>query len=153
RFKMEDVSGGVREESLVLDILRRSRLLWLGHRIVAQPVKNLLDSWDLRTAARNDASTTLKRGKVPLRLILWLPLGALALWGIYLLLMLVGQIAAQQWLVLGEATGLTLLRVFAAVALGTIWMVPIGVFIGLRPRLAGILQPVIQVAASFPAPM
>jgi NitT/TauT family transport system permease protein len=77
----------------------------------------------------------------------------LALWGIYLLVVLLRQIAVQQWLVLGEATGVTLLRVFAAVALGTIWMVPIGVFIGLRPRLAGILQPVIQVAASFPAPM
>src|SRR5262249_17511229 len=74
-------------------------------------------------------------------------------WGVYFLMLLLLRITAQHWLVLGEATGLTLLRVFAAVALGTLWMVPIGIVVGLRPRLAAWLQPVIQVAASFPAAM
>ena len=44
-------------------------------------------------------------------------------------------------------------RVLAAVALGTLWTVPVGIWIGLNPRLASRLQPFIQFAASFPAPM
>jgi NitT/TauT family transport system permease protein len=40
-----------------------------------------------------------------------------------------------------------------AVFLSTLWAVPAGVVIGRSPRLARALQPVIQVVASFPAPM
>lgn len=45
----------------------------------------------------------------------------------------------------------TLLRVTAAVLLGAAWTVPVGVAIGFRPRLARLLQPLVQIAASFPA--
>jgi NitT/TauT family transport system permease protein len=47
----------------------------------------------------------------------------------------------------------TLGRVTIAVLLGALWTVPVGVWIGLNPRLAKILQPIIQIAASFPANM
>ena len=51
------------------------------------------------------------------------------------------------------AAGLTLTRVLLAVILGTAWALPAGLAIGLSPRLSRILQPVVQVVASFPAPM
>lgn len=38
-------------------------------------------------------------------------------------------------------------------AIGTIWTLPAGLAIGLSPRLSRIFQPIVQVAASFPAPM
>jgi NitT/TauT family transport system permease protein len=63
------------------------------------------------------------------------------------------QVSLPQWAILGQALIVTLARVLGTVALGTLLMVPIGVSIGLRPRLAARLQPVIQVAASFPAPL
>ncbi len=47
----------------------------------------------------------------------------------------------------------TLGRVMLSTALGTLWAVPAGLAIGLSPRLSRVLQPVIQVLASFPAPM
>jgi NitT/TauT family transport system permease protein len=37
--------------------------------------------------------------------------------------------------------------------IGTLWTVPLGIWIGLNPKLSGKLQPFIQFAASFPAPM
>jgi len=37
--------------------------------------------------------------------------------------------------------------------LGTLWTLPVGLAIGLTPSLSRRLQPVVQVAASFPAPM
>jgi NitT/TauT family transport system permease protein len=48
---------------------------------------------------------------------------------------------------------LTLGRVILATALGTLWALPAGLAIGLSPRLSRLLQPVVQVVASFPAPM
>ena len=38
-------------------------------------------------------------------------------------------------------------------SLGTLWACPAGIAVGLSPRLSRLVQPVAQVAASFPAPM
>jgi NitT/TauT family transport system permease protein len=50
-----------------------------------------------------------------------------------------------------ENGGLTLLRVVILIALASVVWVPIGVAIGLRPRLAEKIQPVAQFLAAFPA--
>jgi NitT/TauT family transport system permease protein len=57
------------------------------------------------------------------------------------------------WRDLFRSTVVTFLRVVAAVGLATLWTVPIGVLIGRHPKWARRLQPVIQMVASFPAPM
>jgi NitT/TauT family transport system permease protein len=44
----------------------------------------------------------------------------------------------------------TLLRVFAIVLISTIIWVPLGVWIGLRPRIAEVVQPAAQFMAAFP---
>jgi NitT/TauT family transport system permease protein len=62
--------------------------------------------------------------------------------------------ASSGWLDLLQALGLgalTLLRVVILIALATLIWVPIGVWIGRRPRLAEALQPVAQFLAAFPA--
>lgn len=46
---------------------------------------------------------------------------------------------------------LTLLRVVAMVVLATLFWLPVGVWIGLRPQLAARLQPLVQFMAAFPA--
>jgi NitT/TauT family transport system permease protein len=58
-----------------------------------------------------------------------------------------------QWGSLGLDAVLTLGRVLLAVIIGTLWTIPVGLWIGRSPRLSHLLQPVVQVAASFPAPM
>ena len=62
-------------------------------------------------------------------------------------------LAGSEWLNLLRGTAVTFLRVLLAVLLATLWTVPAGVAIGRHPRWCSILQPVIQMAASFPAPM
>ncbi|VBB09743.1 Hypothetical protein LUCI_5041 [Lucifera butyrica] len=47
----------------------------------------------------------------------------------------------------------TLGRVLICICLGALWTIPVGVRIGLSPRLSKILQPIVQIAASFPANM
>ena len=48
---------------------------------------------------------------------------------------------------------LTLLRVVAMSVMATLIWTPIGVWIGLRPRVARVAQPIAQIAASFPVNM
>ncbi|HEV2719090.1 MAG TPA: ABC transporter permease subunit, partial [Thermoanaerobaculia bacterium] len=52
-----------------------------------------------------------------------------------------------------RACGWTLGRVLLSTAIGTLWTLPAGLAIGLNPRLSRIFQPIVQIAASFPAPM
>jgi NitT/TauT family transport system permease protein len=47
--------------------------------------------------------------------------------------------------------GATFLRVELTLLLAGLWTIPAGVFIGLRPRLSAIAQPIAQIAASVPA--
>jgi NitT/TauT family transport system permease protein len=47
--------------------------------------------------------------------------------------------------------GATFLRVEFTLALAGLWTIPVGVYIGLRPRLSAIAQPIAQIAASVPA--
>ncbi len=46
---------------------------------------------------------------------------------------------------------LTMLRVFVLIALASVVWVPIGVWVGLRPRVVAIIQPIAQFLAAFPA--
>jgi NitT/TauT family transport system permease protein len=46
---------------------------------------------------------------------------------------------------------LTMLRVFVLIALASLVWVPVGVWIGLRPRVAEMVQPLAQFLAAFPA--
>src|SRR4029077_14947589 len=46
---------------------------------------------------------------------------------------------------------ITLLRVVVLIALATLIWVPVGVWIGLRPKLAERIQPLAQFLAAFPA--
>jgi len=58
-----------------------------------------------------------------------------------------------EWLHLLASTATTFLRVVIAVALASLWTIPAGVLIGRHPPWVRVLQPLIQMAASFPAPM
>jgi NitT/TauT family transport system permease protein len=66
---------------------------------------------------------------------------------------LLRHVSVQAWRDLVGAALWTLGRVLASTALGTLWALPAGLAIGLSPRLSRTLQPVVQVVASFPAPM
>jgi len=63
------------------------------------------------------------------------------------------QLDAAQMLHVVWLGVLTLLRVAAMTVLATAIWTPIGVWIGLRPRVARFAQPIAQVAASFPVNM
>jgi len=59
----------------------------------------------------------------------------------------------HHWELVVEGTFLTLLRVFGCLILASFWAVPIAVWIGTSGKRLRVAQPIIQVLASFPAPM
>ncbi|HKS70626.1 MAG TPA: ABC transporter permease subunit, partial [Ktedonobacterales bacterium] len=90
----------------------------------------------------------------------WGRIAGIALVGLLALVSVVGTLAAVRLLAqvsLGEwggllvAAGATLLRTIVALAIGVAWTVPLGVAIGLNPRLARRAQPFVQMVASVPA--
>lgn len=66
---------------------------------------------------------------------------------------LVRPLSLSDWRLIWGRVGLTFVRVFASTVVGSLWTIPVAIWIGSSPRLTRLFQPVIQVVASFPAPM
>jgi NitT/TauT family transport system permease protein len=71
--------------------------------------------------------------------------GAVAILG------LVVGLHRAEWTAIGVGSLVTTARVALALGLTFAWTLPVGVAIGLRPRLARRVQPFVQIAASVPA--
>lgn len=150
-FRVEESSGAVPMRSWFLDLLRGSPLLRWSRRVgrrVARTTATMLPVASARPAAGPPVRTAdlLSKGVF---LLLLASLG----YGAFRLYHLLHVLRAGRWTQLAGDALLTLGRVLASTALGTLWALPAGLAIGLSPRLSRLLQPVIQVAASFPAPM
>jgi NitT/TauT family transport system permease protein len=149
RFRFEQEPGVPAPQSWVFDVLRRSRIierltepfavLW---RLSLRPAKS--------DKSRSDASAK-RAGRVlvfPSTAIVLL-LAAVALWQVAKFAM--AGIALRDvgvTVLLGFAT---LARVVVLIAIASLIWVPIGVWVGTRPRVALLVQPVAQFLAAFPA--
>ena len=156
KFKLEETEAAEGPRSWVLDLLRRSRLVpWLEER--AGHLFALLESRRAAHAATATAGAPTPGWRPPLQhgaaMLVSAAALALTLWGAIHLFSLLAALQAQEWLHLATALGLTFLRTASALALGALWALPVGIWVGLSPQRVRLLQPVIQVAAAFPAPM
>ena len=150
KFRVEESGQTESMESWFLDLLRRSRLL----AAISSLVRHLFRR--RRSRPPHPAVTARPVGRGPagaVSLLLFVLLLALLFWGAVDLVRLLRQVRAGAWGGIGVAAFLTLGRVLLATVLGTLWTLPAGLAIGLSPRLSRVLQPVVQVVASFPAPM
>lgn len=152
KFRMEERAEEAPPRSWFLDLLKRSKLV------------AAIREWSRRAAVSleegafkpDPLTSTPERTKAPLRVLSLLAFfGLLSIlgFGIFKIVSLFAGVSPSQWLLLFGKAFATLARVLFAVALGLLWTVPVGLWIGLSPRLSRMLQPVIQIIASFPAPM
>jgi NitT/TauT family transport system permease protein len=151
KFRYEQTAAQVVPRSLVLDLFRRTRFV----KAVAEPIGTMMQA-----VARARLSLPFHihalDGRMPSSRVLdmaWFGLILLGIayigWG---LLQYAG--AELSWADVADAIangGLTLLRVAILIAIATVVWVPIGVAVGLRPRLAEKVQPLAQFLAAFPA--
>ena len=149
-FRLEQEVGLTPSRSWALTMMRRSRVLGLIARAFAALLR-----------------AGMKLGEAPQAL----PERRRSVWDAhwidyawYVLLGLLGLVAVVKTtgFVLGEVRPaeigqvilygfITLVRVAVLIALASLVWVPIGVAVGMRPRLASIVQPVAQFLAAFPA--
>jgi NitT/TauT family transport system permease protein len=151
--KFTDEETTAATDSWLWERLRRSRLWRIGSKACTF----------FHGRAGTPAVAPVARGEPPVPRLAkvgrWsrrLGLGAIAaglLWGVLKYSSLVLTLTGGEWIQLLRSTGATFSRVIIAVALASLWTIPIGVMIGRHPRWSRFLQPVIQMAASFPAPM
>ncbi len=150
RFRFEQEAGVLPPRSWVFNVLRRSRLVdratrpcgllwrrslranWLTPRPMVKPLPRYRAGWIS---------------------FVW---DAAVLTAIVIALLLLTRFAAQgvtpadfgTTLLLGLAT---LTRVLVLIAIASVIWVPVGVWVGTRPRVANAVQPVAQFLAAFPA--
>lgn len=154
RFRLEEQEGLRPPSSWMLDLLQRSKALRsLGERIAAKVISLILTSVPgvVMKPIRRTVSRTARLEY--LETLVVAAFGVASFWGSWRLLSLLSEISMRQWGSLWAEAGFTLLRTVFATLLGSLWAIPLGVKIGTNPRLAKIFGPVIQMTASFPAPM
>jgi NitT/TauT family transport system permease protein len=163
QFRLEDIPGFTATEPLMRNLVRDSALLrWLKimyrrrtlHRSLLRKGETSEMSepaLDMRRFLRTDRhwQPVLKWGG---RVVLSLLLVAVS-YGTVRLVYTLMHVPGRTWMELIAGTGFTFLRVFTALALGSLWTVPVGIWIGTSQRRLRIAQPIVQVLASFPAPM
>jgi len=149
KFRVETTAAAPIPEPWMLALLRRTRVLRLGSRTMGAVLAGL---GGLRLAPRQSrAPISLTQSRTADRL--WLAFVtlavALALWRIVVFVSNGLTLAAFGETLIDGC--LSLLRVLTAVAISILIWVPIGVWMGLRPRVARLAQPAAQFLAAFPA--
>ncbi|KGL52677.1 ABC transporter permease [Pantoea ananatis] len=153
KFRMENTRSGNAPTSWVRDLMRRTRLI---HQIFT-PLRLLLSalariSWRWPIAAPVRFENNIRRAS---------RLGD-TVWGAFVILLTLYVVYrvityVQIGVTLDEVKHvftlglITLLRVSVLILISSLIWVPLGVMIGLRPALAGKIQPVAQFLAAFPA--
>jgi NitT/TauT family transport system permease protein len=149
RFRVEQEPGARVPDSWALTMMRRSRLIQAA--TVAFHTAVMFTS---RAVKRRDDPLQVQRDK-PKRSfdLLWVLLIVAAvvagLW--HIVVVLIQNTPLKEALQVCGLAALTMLRVFVLIALASLVWVPIGVWVGMRPRAAQIVQPIAQFMAAFPA--
>lgn len=150
RFKVEMVEDSTPPTSWFYEVWRSARLAQGLHSRLIAPLTERVDSYLIRRFPMKTAVSSPK----PLswwQIMLWLLVGGLLLYEGFQAGGMLLTLSLAQWGAIALGVGATLLRVIVVLLLALAWTIPVGVAIGTDPRLAAVLQPLSQIAASIPA--
>lgn len=152
KYRMEDTAGADAPESWLLNLIRRTHLI----QRVLQPFGQALASfvrqpWSMPLPVTMYSSSDTPVSRVIDR-IYDVVIALIGAYGAWRVIRYVGHSVdlGELLKVLGLAM-LTMVRVVVLIAVASVVWVPLGVLIGLRPRLAEAMQPLAQFMAAFPA--
>jgi NitT/TauT family transport system permease protein len=151
KFKMEQVGEADTPRSPILALLRGSRLLPFVNHSMLFPVREKLDLHFARELEKE--SVAARKGGISqwaLYSILIFSGGAIA-YAVAKMLAMLATLSTVEVRHIAWGAGATFLRVEVTLLLAALWTIPVGVAIGLRPRLSAVAQPIAQIAASVPA--
>lgn len=151
KFKMEQVGEADTPRSPILALLRGSKLLPFVNRSMLFPVRERLN---LHFARELEQESVAARGggirPWALYSIVIFSGGAIA-YAVAKMLAMLATLSSVEVRHIAWGAGATFLRVEVTLLLAALWTIPVGVAIGLRPRLSAVAQPIAQIAASVPA--
>jgi NitT/TauT family transport system permease protein len=148
RFRFEQEAGGIPPRSWVFDVMRRSGIVERMMRPFAALWRLSMRPHRKEIAAPAAAARPAYRWLSYALGLVGAALAAFLLWQVVRFLPNIGLGDIGTTMFLGL---LTLLRVVILIAIASVIWVPIGVWIGTRPRVADMVQPVAQFLAAFPA--
>lgn len=139
KFRMENTADEETKTSFFFQIFTHSFLI--------RQIRKTF-SWRFHRKTPSPLAPSPKRpiSSIALALLLF---GMLAL--IFHLALNLFSFPIEGWLLLGKVSLYSLGRVFCCLLLGTLIALPLGLWIGLSEKISKKLEPVLQVAASFPA--
>jgi NitT/TauT family transport system permease protein len=154
KFKFEQVESADRVKSPILELLRKSTLVSeLPGRVIArieEPMyRRLARSRESRMMRPLDAGPSKNTSAGFWTLAVGA--GIAILWAAVQAIYMLSTITWPDLRLLLEGAAATFLRVNASLLISAAWTVPVGVAIGLNPRLARVVQPLAQIMASVPA--
>jgi NitT/TauT family transport system permease protein len=154
KFKFEQVESASSAQPALLRLIGRAAFVIRAYRTVFRPIINWLTLTFAVGARRAAATFSIPK---PNRSRSWL-LGVLAAtvlvglgFAVFHGARELSDLHREDYFALLRSAAYTFLRVNAALLLGALWTVPVGVAIGSNPRLSRIAQPLAQLAASIPA--
>ncbi|OYV28085.1 MAG: sulfonate ABC transporter permease, partial [Acidocella sp. 20-61-6] len=150
KFRFETTAGLTAPDPWMLKMLRRTQLF----RTIGEAIGTVMGNV-FRLRLSRGSRVQVDEGRAPSRIVdaLWYMI--IAIGAGYAGWRIVDFVSRTlHWSDLGNAVlmgSFTLLRVIVLMAVAAIIWVPIGVWIGLRPRATRIVQPIAQFLAAFPA--
>ena len=151
KFKFEQVESTELPTSPLLQALRTSRLLRTFRERTIEPLSERVSLHFAARASAARASAPAPGWVKPLGAAASLVATAVVGYGVFRAFALLRGIDGQELRDVFAGAGATFLRVNVSLLISSAWTIPVGVAIGLNPRLARLMQPVTQVAASVPA--
>src|SRR6516162_630349 len=149
RFRFEQEPGVPPPQSWVFDVLRRSRIV---ERLTERLTALWRSSLRWRTSRKGSSGAPVQRAGRALAMpftVVVLVFTLAALWQVVQFVVTgISLSDVGVTMLLGFAT---LARVVVLIAIASLIWVPIGVWVGTRPRVALLVQPVAQFLAAFPA--
>lgn len=153
KFKAENIASEREIRSWLMNMIQRTRML----RYWGAKINTLWNAFVNISWPSLPYTVSFKRPEIRRSSWFFVYLEDIVFWvAVALVVLLAGHRLAQHlsWQVLQHIFmlgALTALRVFILVFLCSLIWVPIGVYIGLRPNIAHVIQPVAQFLAAFPA--
>ncbi len=154
KFKFEQVESTSATPNTLLRLIGRASFVIRAYRFVVHPITDWLTLTFAIGARRAAATFSAPRQDRTRRWLLGV-LAAVILVGLGFAVFHAGRelsdLRREDYLALLRSAAYTFLRVNAALLIGALWTIPVGVAIGSNPRLSRVAQPLAQLAASIPA--
>jgi len=148
RFRLDQEPGGRVPKSWALTMLHRSRLVGFATRILRGAVSRM-SRWQPPLGARREHPRQAARRSELIWVLGVIAVLAFAAW--HAAEFLIGETSIAEALGVGGLALLTMLRVFVLIGIASLVWVPIGVWVGMRPGVTQVVQPIAQFLAAFPA--